>query len=366
MTDFEPTTLEECIDALNYVRDLAHVREDWVNIGNALKSEFGELAFDAWADWSSHYPKFKISEARSVWKSLRPGKVSLGYLFKRAIGSGYSRQRREFTTEEKQRFAAERAARMEAIAAQALIDEQEELRWHGEIARVSSEILAHTKAIGPSGYLGKKRVSAFGVRFPVEPMLVLIDEQKAWVVTGDGVKEGFAAAKKNGWSLRFIRPGDVLVPLRDAAGTVWNVQIINKAGKKMVIKHGRKSGLFHFIGEPLVGASAMCIAEGYSTAASIYMARGWPVVMAIDAGNLPPVAVAVRGMFPEAVMIICADDDREKKVGTGLKNDTESSEPGADDDREKNRNTGLKKATEAAALVGAAVCIPNLKGVQRG
>lgn len=343
MSDFEPTTLEECIDALNYVRDLAHVREDWVNIGNALKSEFGELAFDAWADWSSHYPKFKISEARSVWKSLRPGKVSLGYLFKRAIASGYSRQKREFTAEEKQRFAAERAARMEAIAAQALIDEQEELRWHTEISRVSCEILTHTKAIGPSAYLGKKRVGAFGVRFPVEPMLVLIDEQKAWVVTGDGVKEGFAAAKKNGWSLRFIRPGDLLVPLRDAAGTVWNVQIINKAGKKLFLKNGRKAGLFHFIGEPPVGASALCIAEGYSTAASINLATGWPVVVGIDAGNLPPVAVAVRGMFPEAVIIISADDD--------------SDTPG---------NPGLTKANQAAALVGAAVCIPNLKGVQRG
>lgn len=343
MSDFEPTTLEECIDALNYVRDLAHVREDWVNIGNALKSEFGELAFDAWADWSSHYPKYKASEARSVWKSLRPGKVSLGYLFKRAIGSGYSRQKREFTAEEKQRFAAERAARMEAIAAQAEIDEREELRWHTEVSRVSCEILANTKAIGPSAYLGKKRVSAFGVRFPVEPMLVLIDEQKAWVVTGDGVKEGFAAAKKNGWSLRFIRPGDVLVPLRDAAGTVWNVQIINKAGKKLFLKNGRKSGLFHLIGEPPVGASALCIAEGYSTAASIHLATGWPVVVGIDAGNLPPVAVAVRGMFPEAVIIISADDD--------------SDTPG---------NPGLTKANQAAALVGAAVCIPNLKGVQRG
>lgn len=343
MSDFESTTLEECKDALDYVRDLASVRDDWIKIGNALKSEFGDSAFDAWMDWSANYPKFKPAEAKVVWKSLKFGRNSLGYLFKRAIASGYSRQKREFTAEEKQRFAAERAARMEAIAAQALIDEQEELRWHTEISRVSCEILAHTKAIGPSAYLGKKRVGAFWVRFPVEPMLVLIDELKAWVVTGDGVKEGFAAAKKNGWSLRFIRPGDVLVPLRDAAGAVWNVQIINKAGKKLFLKKGRKAGLFHFIGEPPVGASALCVAEGYSTAASIYMARGWPVVVAIDAGNLPPVAVAVRGMFPEAVMIICADDDRE----TG-------------------GNPGLTKATEAAALVGAAVCIPNFDGVQRG
>jgi putative DNA primase/helicase len=342
MSDFEPTTLEECIDALGYVRDLASVRDDWIKIGNALKSEFGDLAFDAWCDWSSHYPKFKISEARSVWKSLRPGKVSLGYLFKRAIGSGYSRQKREFTADEKQRFAAERAARMEAIAAQAEIDEREELRWHSEIARVSCEILTHTKAIGPSGYLGKKRVGAFGVRFPVEPMLVLIDDLKACLLVGDGVKEGFAAAKKNGWSVRFIRPGDLLVPLRDAAGTIWNVQIINKAGKKLFLKNGRKAGLFHLIGTGPV-EEPVAIAEGYSTAASIHMARGWPVVVAVDAGNLPPVAVAVRGMFPEAVMIICADDDRET-----------------------DGNPGLSKATEAAALVGAAVCIPNFDGVQRG
>jgi len=342
VSDFEPTTLEECIDALGYVRDLANVRDDWIKIGNALKSEFGDLAFDAWCDWSSNYPKFKATEARVVWKSFKFGKNSLGYLFKRAIGSGYSRQKREFTAEEKQRFAVERATRMEAIAAQAEIDEREELRWHAEIARISCEILTHTKAVGSSVYLGKKRVSAFGVRFPVEPMLVLIDEEKAWLVVGD-IKDGFAAAKKNGWSVRFIKPGDVLVPLRDAAGAVWNVQIINKGGKKLFLKHGRKAGLFHLIGEPPVGSSALCIAEGYSTAASVHMANHWPVVVAVDCNNLPPVAVTVRGMFPDAVMIICADDDRE----------TEG-------------NPGLSKATEAAALVGAAVCIPNFDGVARG
>jgi putative DNA primase/helicase len=353
MSDFEPTTLEECIDALGYVRDLASVRDDWIKIGNALKSEFGDAAFDAWCDWSSNYPKFKPTEARTVWKSLKTGKNSLGYLFKRAIASGYSRQKREFTAEEKQRFAAERAARMVAIAAQAELDEQEELRWHAEIARVSCEILARTKAIGPSAYLGKKRVSAFGVRFPTEPMLLLIDELKAVLLVGDAVKGGFSTAKVQGCSVRFIKPGDVLVPLRDAAGTVWNIQIINQGGKKLFLKHGRKAGLFHLVGEPPVGASALCVCEGYSTAASIHMARGWPVVVGIDAGNLPPVAVTVRGMFPQAVIIICADDDRDDEANPN-------------DDREAKRNTGLTKATEAAALVGAAVCIPNFKGVQRG
>lgn len=341
MSDFEPTTLEECIDALGYVRDLASVRDDWIKIGNALKSEFGDAAFDAWCDWSSNYPKFKPTEARTVWKSLKTGKNSLGYLFKRAIASGYSRQKREFTAEEKQRFAAEREARMEAIAAQAELDEQEELRWHAEIARVCCEILAHTKAIGPSAYLGKKRVSAFGVRFPTEPMLLLIDELKAVLLVGDAVKGGFSTAKAQGWSVRFIKPGDVLVPLRDAAGTVWNIQIINKGGKKLFLKHGRKAGLFHLIGNNPV-EDPVAIVEGYSTGASIHMSRGWPVVVAVDCNNLPPVALTVRSMFPNEVIIICADDDRDT--------------PG---------NPGLTKATEAAALIGAAVCIPNFDGVQK-
>ncbi|HEY6527103.1 MAG TPA: PriCT-2 domain-containing protein [Cellvibrionaceae bacterium] len=342
MSDFEPTTLDDVREALGFVRDLAYVREDWVKIGNALKSEFGDSAFDVWLDWSSNYPKFKSSEARGVWKSLKFGKNSLGYLFRRAIASGYSRQKREFTAEEKKRFAVERAARLEAVAAQAHIDEQEELRWHEEIARVTCAILSNTKQLGPSAYLGKKRVGAYGLRFPLEPMLVLMDEQKAWLLKGDEVKAGFAEAKAKGLSVRFIRPGDVLMPLRDSADAVWNVQIINKAGKKLFLKNGRKAGLFHFIGNNPV-EEPVVIVEGYSTGASIHMARGWPVVVAIDSGNLPPVAVTVRSIFPNDVIIICADDDRE----------TEG-------------NPGLTKATEAAGLIGAAVCIPNFGGVQRG
>ena len=83
----------------------------------------------------------------------------------------------------------------------------------------------------------------------------------------------------------------------------------------------------------------MCIAEGYATGASIHEATGAAVAVAFHAGNLVPVARALRTKFPDLRLIVCADDD----VNT----------PG---------NPGLAKANEAAQAVGALLAIPDFGG----
>lgn len=62
---------------------------------------------------------------------------------------------------------------------------------------------------------------------------------------------------------------------------------------KLFLKGGRKSGLWHWCGDP-AGASVLLIAEGYATAASLHQATGRPVAVAFDAGNLAHVAKALR------------------------------------------------------------------------
>lgn len=57
------------------------------------------------------------------------------------------------------------------------------------------------------------------------------------------------------------------------------------------------------------GATTLCIVEGYATGATIHEGTGYPVVVALNTGNLEPVARPLRKRFPNLRLIFCADDD---------------------------------------------------------
>lgn len=131
--------------------------------------------------------------------------------------------------------------------------------------------------------------------------------------------------------------GQLLVPLCDRHARLWSLQRIDAEGNKRFLSGGRKQGLFHLIGP--APAEVLCIAEGYATAASIHEATGYPVVVAFDAGNLEPVAAALRQHYPGVHLVICADDDAGTAARIG-------------------RNPGLEAAQRAAARVGGSVAMP--------
>jgi len=108
----------------------------------------------------------------------------------------------------------------------------------------------------------------------------------------------------------------LLVPLRDTKFELHGLQRIYPNGDKRFTYGSDKIGHFHLIGA--LGTSALCIAEGYATAATIHQVTGLPVAVAFDAGNLLPVAEALRDAYPEHQLLICADDDRWEAYNTGL------------------------------------------------
>ena len=103
--------------------------------------------------------------------------------------------------------------------------------------------------------------------------------------------------------------------------------------QKRFLKRGAVAGGYLSIGKP---SGTICIAEGFATAATVYEATGHAVVAAFTAGNLEAVARSMRSKFPEANLIMCADDDH----GTS-------------------GNPGLTKATEAARAIGGLVAVPD-------
>ena len=128
------------------------------------------------------------------------------------------------------------------------------------------------------------------------------------------------------------REGDLVVPLRDVDGRTHSLQFIGPDGGKLFLAGGRKRGCYFGIGKP---SGVLYVAEGFATAASIHEATGHAVAVAFDAGNLLPVAEALRAKFPGLELVLAADDDYHT-----------------------DGNPGLTKATEAAQAVGARLVLP--------
>jgi phage/plasmid primase-like uncharacterized protein len=129
----------------------------------------------------------------------------------------------------------------------------------------------------------------------------------------------------------------LLIPVQDAGGVVTSVQTIDGQGNKRFLIGGHKNGCFYPIslGEK---PSLVLLCEGYATGATLYERTGHPVAVAFDAGNLKPVALALRDRYPRARVLVCGDNDR---FG--------------------NTNVGREKARDAAKVLvgGAGWCIPN-------
>lgn len=131
-----------------------------------------------------------------------------------------------------------------------------------------------------------------------------------------------------------IDGGSLVISIQDITGEIHSLQTIDADGGKLFLPGGRKQGCFFPIGK-LGNVTAIFIAEGFATGASVHEATGIPVAVAFDCGNLKPVAEALRKRWPRAKITVCADDDW-KTAG----------------------NPGLEKAADAAKATGAMVATP--------
>ena len=173
------------------------------------------------------------------------------------------------------------------------------------------------------GYLVKKGIQAHGVK--------LIET---------------AAARAHCVKLSHSLFGPLLViPMRNAAGELRSLQFITADGTKRPITGGEKQGC-HYLIDKLYPAGVtsrvnttdntiLIVCEGFATGASIHEATGQPVAVAFDSGNLEPVAKSLRKLYPDAALIVAADDDHQ----------TEG-------------NPGRMEATGAAKAVGGIVVFP--------
>ncbi|MES0385964.1 MAG: PriCT-2 domain-containing protein, partial [Hyphomicrobium sp.] len=80
--------LVKVANALKFISN--HDYETWVKIGMALKSQFGDEAFDLWDNWScAGYPGHDSKECRRKWASFRRTTgVAVGSIFHEARMAG--------------------------------------------------------------------------------------------------------------------------------------------------------------------------------------------------------------------------------------------------------------------------------------
>jgi phage/plasmid primase-like uncharacterized protein len=137
----------------------------------------------------------------------------------------------------------------------------------------------------------------------------------------------------------------VVIPLVSAEGRAMSLQAIRADGQRRFWPGSEHEGAHHLIGND-DGTSPVVFCEGFSTAASIHEATGFPVVMSITSGNMAHVARWAGHRWAGRDLIVAGDDDwhlvTNPKVG---------------------RNVGREAAEAMARSMGARLVMPEMHGL---
>ena len=309
------TTLEAVCAALAFVSPLLP-RDEWARVGMAIKDfDDGARGFELFDQWSSGGETYNAKGTRDTWKSIKAGgAVGIGTLFHLAKASGYE--------------PAQAAPAPTPTPARAAVD-----------AKANAD--------------RRRKNEAEAQQYRERADRTARDAEARWADASDEGSSSYLTRKGvKGWGVRYLPDGTLVVPLRDAAGTLQNLQLIaprkpaGGAPEKRFLPGGRKTGLFHWCGDP-AGAPVLLIAEGLATASTAHEATGLPAAMGIDAGNLVHVAKAIREHHPDALIVLVADNDHDTETRTG-------------------RNPGIEGAKKAARAVGGVIVWADAKALPEG
>lgn len=166
--------------------------------------------------------------------------------------------------------------------------------------------------------------------------------------------------------------GTIAVPIQGTNGKLYGLQLIRSdaaiKGTKKIQKKFEPAGLaitghYHLIGSP---TGVIIVVEGYATGATIHELTGLCVAVAYNANNLVPVSQNLKKHYPNAKIILAADDDYIQKCVfckelTPVKT-VECTHCGKPHGK---HNAGVLKANEAANAVFGSVIVPNFLDAQQ-
>lgn len=304
----QAASLSTAVRALGYVAP--DDRETWIRMGMGLKSEFGDDAYSAWVEWSSAASSFDAKACKASWRSFKNGgKAGIGSLFFEAKAAGF-----EFAADEVEVSPEELARRQK---------DREARDAKAEANRVKAAAAAAVRAASQWRMAFKEGVSNYLVRKQVRAE-----------------------------SCKFIDDGAIIIPMiryDDTPPRMVGKQQINADGSKKFSSGMDKTGAMCRLGDAPADGDVIYLAEGYATGGSIRAAEKFnsSVFICFDSGLLQAGAAILRGLYPNSLIIICADDDY-LEIRPGVRNDV-----------------GIKKAKAAADAVGGFVFLPTFSVERR-
>ncbi len=228
--EFEPPTLEYTWSAMQFIP--AHERETWLNVLASLKSEFTDDAYSIADEWSQRAGNYNDKDFRSVWKSIKPSRITINTLFYLARQNGWkpgSDSIPDLPSSKPPPEAAQAPTRAYAPKLWLSADRND--------SAVTSHLYAQNKGIDSAGGAGR----------------------------------GIASGSKIG-----LRADCLIVPIRERGiGKVVGVQCINPEGVKQTF--GTLSGAYLLLGNTLDKSLIWYVCEGWASAYSM--------VFHIDGGN---------------------------------------------------------------------------------
>ena len=187
-------------------------------------------------------------------------------------------------------------------------------KWKATGNRIDPEAQAHLKAVAAQRKIERDQAQAkqydHNAHRSQQAASLMPDAQgQEQYLVNKGVK-AFPGVKTD-------KRGRVVIPLQNEKDEIRTLQRISGNGFKSLKKNGQKSGSYFVVGGELKNGDPILYAEGYSTSATISDATGRPVVMTVDAGNMPTVAAKLLEKYPDSQHVFLADDDRKNTSNKG-------------------------------------------------
>lgn len=294
------TSLGQVEHALSFIP--ADDRDIWIKCGMAIKSEFGDTGFDAWDRWSATSDNYSARATANSWRGFDDGGgITIASLFGLAKDNGY----RHNTTSKPTPPTAEDIAQR-------------------EVKRKAETDLLASRRKGTADKAASIWNAPLSALEATQPSVSEHPYIKCKGIMPHGVK-----VFRGSLTIRDMDCNGALMLPTKLNGKITSLQFINRDGDKRFLSGGEKGG--YPIGK-IVAGEPVCVCEGFATGASIHEATGHAVVVAFDAGNLRKIAEALRAKNPDAVIVLCADDDES--------------------------GTGKRKAIEAAQAVNGLLAMP--------
>ncbi len=269
-------------------------RDEWVKVGMAIKSEFGDAGFDLFNDWSKDGDNYNEAGVRSTWRSIKAGGgVTIKTLFKLARDGGY---RSSANPAPRVIDPEESKQREEARQRQ----EKERQKQRSEGSRTSALLWSEGEATKPDHpYPVRKRQQ------PTDTIKELHVDRAAAIL---GYRPTATVNDKKVPLVGRL----LLVPYlkkEDGKRCITAIEMIDETGAKVLNWGSDRSGAYWSpVKMPQSGSvQQILIGEGMATALTVYRATGILSLAAGSASNLPAVAQTLRAEYPEAELGLLSD-----------------------------------------------------------